>query len=340
MDEKRQAQTQGSGSDDRLEELLRLAGRREPIPAERTERVRAAVHAEWQARVRSRRRTRALWGLAAAAVVTLAVGIPAWRTIVSGPETEPTVGRVVTVSRTAWSRSPATGGEVLTSRLRNGQVVVVGEELSTDEGRVALRLDSGTSVRLDEHSRLRVLAANELALDRGTVYVDSGPEEGRVAVEIHTSAGVIRDIGTQFEVRARDDAIRIRVREGAVVMRTSAGDHRVDHGNEIQVDAAGDVARQPIPIFGPDWGWLADVTPMMRLEGRSAREFLDWVARESGWELRFASESVEISASRIAVSGSVDHLSLDQVLDAVLPTCQMTYQVTDGVLLVDAIGPA
>jgi ferric-dicitrate binding protein FerR (iron transport regulator) len=286
--------------------------------------------------VRSRRRRRALWGLAAAAALAVAVGIPAWRAIVSGPEGAATVGRVATASRAAWTR-PAEAGH---SPLRNGQVVAAGEEIVTEAGRVALLLDSGTSVRLDEHSRLRLLAPGELALDRGAVYVDTGPGEARAAVEIHTSAGVVRDIGTQFEVRAGDDAVRVRVREGAVVMRTGAGEHRVDPGGELRVDAAGSVSRQPVPTFGTQWGWVAQITPMMPLEGRSAREFLDWVAREKGWQLRFADESVESAASRILVSGSVDHLSLDQVLDAVLPTCQMTHQVTDGVLLVEATGPA
>src|SRR6185436_7133512 len=34
------------------------------------------------------------------------------------------------------------------------------------------------------------------------------------AITIHTPFGDVRDVGTRFEVRLRDDALRVRVRDG------------------------------------------------------------------------------------------------------------------------------
>ena len=56
--------------------LVRLAGKRQAVPRDRADRVRAAARAQWQAEVRRRSRKRHLWagaGLAAAASLVLAV---------------------------------------------------------------------------------------------------------------------------------------------------------------------------------------------------------------------------------------------------------------------------
>ena len=74
---------------------------------------------------------------------------------------------------------------------------------------------------------------------------------------------------------------------------------------------------------------------MLDLQGRTAREFLDWVARERGWTLVFADAEVARSAEEIVLGGTVEALTLDQALDAVLPTCRMVYEVMDGVLRVE-----
>src|SRR2546427_815740 len=83
-----------------------------------------------------------------------------------------------------------------------------------DDGRAALRLDAGPSVRLDAGSDLRLVSAHVLELRRGAVYVDtgarspngsaataSGAEGPASPIEIRTSLGRVRDVGTQFEVR-------------------------------------------------------------------------------------------------------------------------------------------
>ena len=75
---------------------------------------------------------------------------------------------------------------------------------------------------------------------------------------------------------------------------------------------------------------------MLDLEGRTARSFLDWVARERGLTLAFEEESVARAAAEIVVGGTVQRLTLEESLDAVLPTCGMTHRIEDGVLLVAA----
>ena len=62
---------------DPIEQLIRLAGLRGPLPPDRMHRLRATAHAEWRAQTSARTRRRAvawsLGALAAAALLTIAV---------------------------------------------------------------------------------------------------------------------------------------------------------------------------------------------------------------------------------------------------------------------------
>jgi ferric-dicitrate binding protein FerR (iron transport regulator) len=324
--------------EDQLAELIRLADGATSVPQDRAARVKGAVRSHWRTRVQRRRRTRVVWtgaGLAAAAVLVVAVGLMLWSGIAEAPVQGHPVGQVVAVSGPAWARTQDADTRASAAPVQVGQSVAVGLDLATGESRVALLMDGGTSVRLDRNTRLRLLSDASLALDAGTVYVDSGPADhaGR-AIEIHTDAGRIRDIGTQFEVRVQEGAVRVRVREGKVVVDTPSDSHEVGMGGQIEMDPSGGVLRGEIATYGNDWDWIGAIAPMLSLEGRSARAFLDWASRERGWELRFTDEDVERSASSIVLSGSADGLTIEQALDAVLPTCRMAHQVENGVLLV------
>jgi len=95
------------------------------------------------------------------------------------------------------------------------------------------------------------------------------------------------------------------------------------------------VTRRSIPIHGPDWSWTARVAPVPDLEGRTAREFLEWAARERGWELRFADEEVVRSASEARLAGGARNLDLEQTLEAVLAASRLTHRLEDGTLTID-----
>lgn len=305
---------------DQLATLIRAAEGKSALPAHRVERARTTVHAHWRQQLRERRGRRVLrtgaW-LAAAAVLVAAAGLAVRNWLPSG---NPMAGRVVAVTM-------HTGG----APVQVGQVIPAGFDLDTGQGQVALLLGR-TSVRLDRDTRVRVLSPTSVALERGRLYVDSGPTAG--SMEIHTDAGLIRDIGTQFEVRAREGAVRVRVREGKVILNTEAQSHEIGAGGQLEVDAAGAVTRGKIATHGESWDWVTAIAPLLELEGLSAHEFLDWAARESGWELRFADQDLQRSAESIVLSGSTKGLTIHEALDAVLPTCRMAHQVDDGVLLV------
>jgi ferric-dicitrate binding protein FerR (iron transport regulator) len=221
-----------------------------------------------------------------------------------------------------------------------GESVSPGAELANEEeGRIAVRSEAGHSFRLDVATRVRIISPVAVALDRGRVYVDSGlqPDPAAASLEIHTPFGIVREVGTQFEVRLSDDALRIRVREGSVRMDGDRGTYDVEVGKELRLDDRGVPTWTDLPPYGPEWDWLSRIVPVFDLEGSSARDFLEWVSRERGWTLQFADARVGRSAAQIVLRGSIEGLTLDEALAAVLPTCHMTHRVENGILVIEAV---
>ena len=45
-----------------------------------------------------------------------------------------------------------------------------------------------------------------------------------------------------------------------------------------------------MPSFGAEWEWSAGIAPALEIENRPLAEFLAWMAREHGWQVRYADE--------------------------------------------------
>lgn len=320
--------------DEDLERLLRLAGRREPPPEEVTGRVRERVRDRWAREVARRRWRRRAVILSLAATVVLAAGgvllRDAWK-----PGTAVEVGRVASLEGASRLERRGEGA----STLQAHAVIASGDEVSTAaDGRLALRLGSGRSLRLDRDSRIVIVSAAEVRLLAGALYVDSGREASGDGVEVRTDRGVVREVGTQFEVRLAEGGLSVCVREGKAVVESAGGTHEVLAGVRLALHADGTVDRQPAPPYGPGWDWVATVTPVPDVEGWTAEAFLDWFARERGLQLEFAGEAVARAAREAVISGSLEGLDAAQALDVVLPTCGLTYRTEGGTLQVDAAG--
>jgi ferric-dicitrate binding protein FerR (iron transport regulator) len=208
--------------------------------------------------------------------------------------------------------------------------LAAGTLLETGEGRAGLLLLGGTALRLDTWTRVRLDGPGRISLDRGAIYLDSG-EAGR-GVAVVTAEGVVRDLGTRFEVRSAAGTLRVRVRAGAVVIERADGrGERADAGTETTV-RDGRLTRRAFSPADPEWGWTLRASPGFVLEGRSLADFLDWVSRETGRSWRLAEGAERRSPSTIVLHGSVAGMSPDEGLAAVLPTCGLTHRVREGVI--------
>ena len=315
--------------------LVRLAGPRQTVADERMRRVKAAVQAEWHRQQRIRSRQRALrWTigtLAAAALVLVAVRLRDR----DAPAGAPAARALATVDALSGAAQVISVPGVGPRGARIGDRLQVGDRMETTVGsRAALRLAGGASVRLDRATRLRLVADQTMVLEEGAVYVEAETSHSGVPLEIRTAFGVVRDIGTRFEVRLQGPALRLRVRQGLVRLLQRGETHDVRRGEELMLGSDGRVGRSTTPVDGPDWTWVRALDTAFDIEGRSLREFLEWIASEHGWQLRFADRAVEEKARTTTLHGSIIGLTPEEALAAVLPTSGVEHRLERDVLLI------
>lgn len=318
-----------AGERDLVEELLRAAGRRMEPPAAAYERTLAAATVVLQAK----RRRKRLQFLLPAAFAAVAAGI-AVLVLAPWKAMPPEVARVDRIAGSAELRASA--DEPWTAAGGAGAVMAGSMLRTAATGRVGLRLADGTSLRLGEAGEILIATSTRVILKSGRVYVDTGPP-GRHAgpVEIVTSAGTAVDRGTQFEVRFRDRNYRLRVREGWVVVRSSAGAADNRAGDELVIDQTHSMHRARVARDDPDWQWAETVAPAPEIEGRPLAVLLAWVERETGHVIRYASAETEREAQRVILHGTVHNLEPMQVLAAMLATTDLRHRMVDGTILIE-----
>ena len=336
-------EVQQTPREDDVAGLIRRAGRRPEISAEDLAAGRKVARAAWEEAVageRARRwRRRGFYAIAASLLLVLLAG--GWW-MVSRPR-----GHLVVVATVEMSSGPIAAIDVAQDRpleigigaaLSNGVALSTGPASEDSPVLLALRMAGGQSVRLHAGTKLRLLSESRLELLRGAVYVDSGPAVSeRAELEIVTPLGVVREIGTQYEVHLGEgsETVRVRVREGRVSVSRNGESHDAGRGEELTVDSDGSVARRALRPDAPEWGWALAAAPAMEIEGRTLDAFLDWVARETGREVRYADEALARSAETIRLHGTIEGLRPDESLRMILQGSGLDHRgEEDGSILV------
>src|SRR5690242_13205894 len=135
--------------------VLRAAGGRATPSNDMKAAVRAAVHAEWRKTV-ARRGQRRVWWAAAACVTLVASGLWTARVYLSAPGSE-LVADVSRATGTVAARSGFFGSWHTPTQLHAGENLMTGTD-----GRVALQLRDGVSLRLDHNTRIAFVDAGQI----------------------------------------------------------------------------------------------------------------------------------------------------------------------------------
>lgn len=317
---------------DPLEKLLQYAGRREAVDRRRAQRVEEHLFSRWRDLVRERRmrqrrrRVKMIGGglaLAAGVAMVVVILLPGVTPAPIVAEVERSVGTVLGGER----------GEPLTDLL-TGSILHAGGVLETaGTGGAGLKLKSGHSLRVSASSRLR-LEVDRILLDRGRVYLDSGAAGSPQSVAVHSSYGAVREVGTQYQVQLLPNGIEVSVREGLVHVDRRGNTLTARAGEALRLDDGGLYDREEIPIHGERWQWVTELSPTLDIDGRTVAQVLDWLSRENGWRIRYASAEIERRAHVTQLNGSIDGLDAEDALATVMITTGWNYVLGDGLVVI------
>jgi ferric-dicitrate binding protein FerR (iron transport regulator) len=314
--------------DSGIEELLRQVGARDEPGADVMREVQAAVHAEWQSMVQERRARRrfVVSGIAASAVLAIALSIFGVRYLTPAPVE---VAQVTRIDGHLQVRPQAQAAR----EIDVAQNVSTGETLQTGgESRAALQFGDALSLRLDHDTTVTIAASDEIELTAGAVYVDSQADNPQI-LTIRTDAGTVRHVGTQYQVRTHADGMTVSVREGRVIIANAAGTSSGVAGERIQVTPRGQILRSTVAAHDPAWQWAAHAAPLFDINDRTLATFLDWVSRETGRRVVYASQAARSAASDLKLRGSIAGLDPETALSAVLSTTQLRRYATEDELI-------
>ena len=290
--------------------------------------------AEWRAlSARRKRRNRNLfWGVAAS--VLFAFGL-AFNFLQQGQELESEP--VATVART-------TGTDIYV----NGEIVGVlpGEFPSFSSGdtlvtgaasRVALEWNSGGSLRVNENSQIAFVSTGVIRLDSGAVYFDSFSQsstDGEAPVfTIETVAGKVSHLGTQFLTSVSGASLTLSVREGTVLVISPEFNYLALPKDKLNITAHGLKSKQQIDPFDATWQWTEGIAPHFEHIGKTARELVIWVGRETGRRVVYRSQAAEKRAASTVMVG-LDNLAPTPALRTMPLVTDLRYDIVGEEILI------
>jgi ferric-dicitrate binding protein FerR (iron transport regulator) len=311
-----------SGDDAGIEELLRHVGARDEPSADLMNEVQQAVHAEWRVMLaeRSRHRRTLAFGLAASIALVVVVATASFHWL------SPDRGPVATIARIDGSLELAASDAEAPVAARVGRQVAVGETLRTDaRTRIALVFNGGPSLRIDAGSTVEFAAPDRLVLNTGAVYIDSDPSlpHNDDSLEVETRAGVVRHLGTQYQIRQDARVVVISIREGRVEIAGSQGANRASAGEVLRISSGGSIERTSISSYDASWRWAVDAAPPFDIDNQPLSSFLNWVARETGKRIVYASAQAQKAAQDVVLRGSIAGLNPESSLSVVLSTTEL-----------------
>ena len=79
---------------------------------------------------------------------------------------------------------------------------------------------------------------------------------------------------------------------------------------------------------------MAGLAPPLEIEGVALSAFLERIAREHGWDVRYRDAALAREATTIVLHGSVNGLSPREALDVAIATSGLQHRLENGELTV------
>lgn len=322
-----------------IQTILERVGPLETPPEEMTARVRANVYQAWQTEAVGRKTAAGPsnnWLRIAAAVAAISGTVYLGSLLQTTPQEAAIVATLdVELDVSSMTARLQTSEDGITWQAASSVDFPAGTFLKADQP-VSMTLSNNMNTRLASGTVISLGDTDNISLMTGSIYADSYHQVKDSQFAIATEYGTARDIGTQFMVTAREDGWSVQVREGEVEIFDDGFADRLQPGERIVIAENNLVSEENVTIHDPSWHWTESARPAFNIDGRPVDEYLQWVARETGKELQYASTPARTSAEKSRLSGSISNLGATESLSHVLPATDLELiDSAENVIMVD-----
>jgi len=289
-------------SEREVDDVLSSARPRPAPQGDRKEEVYAELRTAWLDDISATRRKRrfVVSGLAASIVAATILSLQlnsGFQNAIAAPEA--TLARSVG-NGTVLNNLPVRKQIPVNSPLR----FETGDELTTgSDAAVAIEWSTSGSLRLSADSSIIFDGGNRLTLVAGTMYFDSRSYGATLSsnIVVDTPIGLIHHVGTQFVASVGLSGVTVAVREGQVSFGDDGNTVIIQSGRSAQISNASGVELHDIGATGDTWAWASQIAPPLDIDGRSTRDIIDWLSRETGRSVEY----VDAAAESYAVSDTI-----------------------------------
>lgn len=199
------------------------------------------------------------------------------------------------------------------------------EALLADKTRIMMNTDSDLVVEYKEQVR-------HVALQHGEVFFDVAADPDRPFI-VETEWGDVRVLGTQFNVLATENGLRVDVLEGLVEIVPNSEVTQAETDVFLKANESLTVARNEDPQKALERETVRDVAPwrdgVLTFYDQPLKDVVEEINRYSNRELRIVSPDLE----SIAVSGSFNIGDVSAFLEGLEAITPVSIQRRDGAIL-------
>jgi len=296
--------TEMNRNDKHIDELLSEASPR-PVPRGiRKERIYEELRGEWLANnlQTKRKRQYLMSGIAASILVAALLALQ-----LNVETVDLTASPNAVLARTTGTGTTVNGRPIeelipvnAPLRLKSGDTIATGPDAA-----IAIGWSTAGSLRMGAASELMLVSNDRVKLPFGQLYYDSRSFNSQEAspIEVETGFGLVRHVGTQFLANVDNFGTRISVREGQVTFENAIENVVIESGKSAYINKALSATISSIDPSDDSWTWPAKIAPNWDVDGRSTLEIIEWLARETGREIKFKDELARQFAASDRIRG-------------------------------------
>lgn len=202
------------------------------------------------------------------------------------------------------------------------------EALLADKTRIMMNTDSNLVVEYKQEVR-------HVALQHGEVFFDVAADPDRPFI-VETEWGDVRVLGTQFNVLATENGLRVDVLEGLVEIVPNSEIARAEADVFLKANESLTVARSEDPGNALEREIVREVAPwrdgVLTFYDQPLKDVIEEINRYSNRELRIVSHDLE----SIAVSGSFNIGDVSAFLEGLEAIMPVAIQRRDGAIILQS----